>query len=258
MKYSDSKAFSLLTKEIRKVDLTTEELTDLHTTYFQTRSEAIMNRLITYHLRYVITIVNAFKTSKNVSFDDLIGYGSIGLVRALQEYDPTTGFKFLTFAKPAIIRQIVTSLKHEDIIRMKSTAKTMVDNGELPAYTFKSTSDTMFDSENCTVGDTLSDSTFDGLFDFDVLTLSDKEQIFWSHMKTIIPKQDYYDIARAIYSASTSGGKAIKITETELGEMFGITKQCIGQKKQLLWKRLAKDPKLKEWFDNNYFDNNTI
>lgn len=47
------------------------------------------------------------------TFDDLIGYGCVGLIEAVDEYDPERGHQFSTFARYRITRYFLVAM-HED------------------------------------------------------------------------------------------------------------------------------------------------
>lgn len=66
-----------------------------------TGDSAIRDHLIARHEGLVRHIANSYRES-GVPYGDLIGVGHIGLVNAVDRYDPERGTKFATFAVPTI------------------------------------------------------------------------------------------------------------------------------------------------------------
>lgn len=54
--------------------------------------------LVKSNLRFVISIAKMYSTSTGDKLDDLISAGNIGLLEAARKFDPTRGFKFISFA----------------------------------------------------------------------------------------------------------------------------------------------------------------
>jgi len=55
------------------------------------------DRLVEYNLRLVISIAKHF-TNRGISLMDLIQEGNMGLMKAIQKFDPSKGFRFSTYA----------------------------------------------------------------------------------------------------------------------------------------------------------------
>ena len=64
------------------------------------------DKLITSNLKLVVSIARKYR-SDSMEIDDLIQEGNIGLMKAIEKFDPTKGFKFSTYAT-WWIRQAVT------------------------------------------------------------------------------------------------------------------------------------------------------
>ncbi len=69
-------------------------------------SETAWNTLITSNLRLVVHIVKRYR-NRGLSFLDLIQEGNLGLMKAVEKFDHTLGFKFSTYAT-WWIRQAIT------------------------------------------------------------------------------------------------------------------------------------------------------
>lgn len=66
-------------------------------------------KLITSNLRFVITCAKKY-VSQGVPLIDLINAGNLGLILALNNYDPDKGYKFLSFAVWYIRREILREI----------------------------------------------------------------------------------------------------------------------------------------------------
>jgi RNA polymerase primary sigma factor len=69
--------------------------------------------LIKSNLRFVISVAKQYVNS-NITLNDLIQEGNIGLINAIDRYDVTKGFKFISFAVWWIRQSILMYLKEYD------------------------------------------------------------------------------------------------------------------------------------------------
>ncbi len=67
--------------------------------------EQLRSRLIAMHLPLVTYLARRF-ANRNEPLDDLIQVGSIGLIKAIDRFDPERGLEFSTFATPTILGEI--------------------------------------------------------------------------------------------------------------------------------------------------------
>ncbi|MCL6581482.1 MAG: SigB/SigF/SigG family RNA polymerase sigma factor [Firmicutes bacterium] len=74
-------------------------------------------KVIQSHLRLVWAIVHRF-TGRGVDEEDLFQLGCLGLLKALDRYDPSYGTRFSTYAVPLVLGEIRRFLRHEGPLRV--------------------------------------------------------------------------------------------------------------------------------------------
>lgn len=60
--------------------------------------ERAKEEFVRSNLKLVLTTARRYPTSTHVSIEDLISEGTLGLIRAVEKFDPSKGFKFSTYA----------------------------------------------------------------------------------------------------------------------------------------------------------------
>jgi RNA polymerase primary sigma factor len=60
--------------------------------------EAAINKLVISNLRFVVSVAKMYQGNSVTKFSDLINEGNAGLIEAARSFDPTTGFKFISYA----------------------------------------------------------------------------------------------------------------------------------------------------------------
>jgi RNA polymerase sigma-B factor len=73
--------------------------------YRSTGDPAIREELVTAHLRLAIHLARRFD-NRGVPFDDLVQVASLGLLKAIERFEPERGLEFSTFATPTIIGEL--------------------------------------------------------------------------------------------------------------------------------------------------------
>ena len=80
------------------------------------------NKLIEHNLRLVAHIVKKFETTNN-DVDDLIGIGTIGLIKGIDTYKPGSKVKLSTYAVPYILGEIKRFLRDDGPIKVSRSLK---------------------------------------------------------------------------------------------------------------------------------------
>jgi RNA polymerase primary sigma factor len=95
------------------VPLTPAAERELFEEYKRSGSRAAKDRLILANTRWVVTIAKQFSYPK-ARLEDLINEGNIGMMKAIDKFDPSRGTSFLTFATWDI-RQAITTYINETL-----------------------------------------------------------------------------------------------------------------------------------------------
>ena len=73
--------------------------------YQKTHDSEVRDQLIVSHLNLVRFLASKFK-NRGEPLDDLIQVGTIGLIKAIDRFDPSRGLEFTTYATPTIMGEI--------------------------------------------------------------------------------------------------------------------------------------------------------
>ena len=104
---SSSQAFNQYLSDVRAIkpfDSPTEEY-ECAVKAFNGDSEAI-DELVTRNLKFVISVAKQYSSSK-LPLEELVNEGNYGLIEAASKFDPTRGFKFISYAVWYIRKGIV-------------------------------------------------------------------------------------------------------------------------------------------------------
>jgi len=114
----------LVSDESNQVD----HIEQLWSYYFQSRLIDDRNRLVLFYAPLVRLVANrvARGVSSFQSIEDICSSGQLGLINAIERFDPADGFLFATYATIRIQGAIIDELRRDDILpkRMRARVRT--------------------------------------------------------------------------------------------------------------------------------------
>lgn len=111
--YYDSDSVRQYLKEIAQYDvLSDEEEFEIANKYAKTKDIALREKLVNHNLRLVVSIAKHYNTNM-LGLMDLIQFGNLGLITAVERFDPSLGFKLSTYATWWIKQSIIRGLGNE-------------------------------------------------------------------------------------------------------------------------------------------------
>ncbi|HEY4195042.1 MAG TPA: RNA polymerase sigma factor RpoD/SigA [Mucilaginibacter sp.] len=85
-----------------------------------------LERLTTSNLRFVISVAKQYQ-NQGLTLGDLINEGNIGLIKAATRYDPSKGFKFISYAVWWIRQSIIAAISEKvRIVRLPYSQLTLL------------------------------------------------------------------------------------------------------------------------------------
>lgn len=109
----------------------------VHEEYAREPSPELRDELIDKHLGLVHHVARQLsnRLSADVDFDELVSSGAMGLMKALDSFDPSRGLAFSTFAAPRVRGAILDELRRQDHVPRSLRRKSRDINTAREAYT---------------------------------------------------------------------------------------------------------------------------
>lgn len=99
-------------RDLGKLEMVSpEEETEL-AIRIQAGDDAAFKRLVEANLRFVVSVAKQYQ-NRGMDLMDLVNEGNIGLMKAALKFDPTRGFKFISYAVWWIRQQILSALSYQ-------------------------------------------------------------------------------------------------------------------------------------------------
>ena len=113
-----SLSLSLYFSDLNKRSIKKEKLNELHEMYFETKNEKYKNAIVCANAKFVVSLAKQYQ-HMGLDLDDLISEGNIGLIKAVELYDPTKGYTFLSFAIHFVRKYINIALNEKSrVVRL--------------------------------------------------------------------------------------------------------------------------------------------
>ena len=120
---NDETSLTQYIQNVQKIPiLSASEEYEYATKWVRDHDAAAAEKLVASHLRMVVSVAYDFR-NYGVPFGDLIASGNMGLMQALQKFDPEKGFRFSTYAMFWIRAEIYeTILQNWSIVKIGTSA----------------------------------------------------------------------------------------------------------------------------------------
>lgn len=91
--------------ELQKDNLKEEDIIALFEEYNKTNNIDVRNKLVN-HFLYVAQVVAKKFAGRGIEYEDLLQVASLALIKAIERFDVSKGFKFSSFATPTIVGEV--------------------------------------------------------------------------------------------------------------------------------------------------------
>ena len=181
--------------------------------------QAARSCLIEHNLRLVVYIAKKFDNT-GVGVEDLISIGTIGLIKAINTFNPLKNIKLATYASRCIENEILMYLRRNNKVKLEVSIDEPLnvdwDGNELLL------SDILGTDENV-ISKNLEDEVDRRLLRMALDKLSERERV----------------IIEMRFGINTNDGK--ERTQKEVADIMGISQSYISKKEKKIMKRLKKE-----------------
>lgn len=179
--------------------------------------DSVRNILIEHNLRLVVYIAKKFDSS-GVNVEDLISIGSIGLIKAINTFNPDKNIKLATYASRCIENEILMHLRKISNIRTEVSIEEPLN--------------TDWDGNELLLCDIL--GTDEDIISKNIEEETDRMLLYQAMKK--LPERER-TIMRLRFGLSEYGEK----TQKEVADMLGISQSYISRLEKKILQRLKKE-----------------
>ncbi|SJZ33540.1 RNA polymerase, sigma 29 subunit, SigE [Garciella nitratireducens DSM 15102] len=184
-----------------------------------TDNSAIKTILIERNLRLVVYIARKFENT-GIGVEDLISIGTIGLIKAVNTFDPNKNIKLATYASRCIENEILMFLRRNNKVKME--------------ISFDEPLNIDWDGNELLLSDILGTEE-------DIIHKSIEEQVDKELLKTAINKLNERE--RKIVELRFGLNNGVEKTQKEVADMLGISQSYISRLEKRIINRLKKEIK---------------
>lgn len=249
-RFENTDNLARLNREIIKhKPLSSEDQDKLLLEYYNTKCPKLRDKIFCCNMRLIMRVINKWNGLFDHNKEEIFSIASIGAINAIENFNPHLGFKLSTLMKKNITNELITYYKQNgSLIRKKSSDFDAIKSGAKQDYSYSSIDSPINDD-----GDTISDligsiDNFDDRMDY--ISYDDMGLQFWNHIGTKL-NVHHYEIIKGLFDKNSRLPDQIPMRDCHIAEMYGVTRQSIGQIKKSIIKKLRKDDKLKLYWSNN-------
>ncbi len=105
-------------QDVNRIDMITADEEAALSIRIQEGDQVALDKMVRANLRFVVSVAKQYQ-NRNLTLNDLINEGNIGLIRAAEKFDHTRGFKFISYAVWWIRQAIMQAIaENSRMVRM--------------------------------------------------------------------------------------------------------------------------------------------
>src|SRR5690242_2407155 len=123
----ESESIKKYLQEISKTDLISPEEEAVLFAAIKNGCKNSFEQLVKANLRFVVSVAKQYQ-GQGMSLPDLINEGNLGLIKAVDKFDPSRGFKFISFAVWWIRQNIIQAIANNSKMVRVPLNRTVLHN----------------------------------------------------------------------------------------------------------------------------------